>query len=372
MLNKGFYPSSFLFLAIVLGFATACASSTTQSQPKPTPTSSVVFSGDFFPTATPITPPATDGSSVSPTVPQLPDVAAVVAKVGPSVVSLLVERGGGFAGGSGIIFDAEGHILTNNHVIQDANRVTVTLDDGHQYDARVVSTDRLTDLAILKIESVVYPHVNFADPGSVQVGQWVIAIGNALALPGGPSVTVGVVSAVDRSFEAQRGRILNGLIQTDSVINPGNSGGPLLNLSGEIVGINTAVLRGERIEGIGFAVSAETAIPVSRELIANGRVKWAWLGVVASDLSLQVAAERGLPSNQGVLLVDVTEDGSAWEAGLREDDVLLSISGNSVGTVRDLTRLLRYDFRAGDQVEVDIWRDGQQHTIKVILGERPP
>ena len=288
------------------------------------------------------------------------------------MVSLLVERGSGFAGGSGVIIDAESHILTNNHVIQDADRVTVTLDDGHQYDARVVGTDRLTDLAVLKIESVVYPHVNFADPGSVQVGQWVIAIGNALALPGGPSVTVGVVSAVDRSFEAQRGRILNGLIQTDTVINPGNSGGPLLNLSGEIVGINTAVLRGERIEGIGFAVSAETAIPVSRELIANGRVKWAWLGVVASDLSLQGAAERGLSPDQGVLLVDVTEDGPAWEAGLREDDVLLSISGNSVCSVRDLVRLLRNDFRAGDQVGVDIWRDSQLHTSQVILGERPP
>ena len=295
MLNKGIYPSSLLFLAVVLGFATACASSSSPSQLSPTPTSSIAFTEGSVPTSTPITPPTTDGSSVPPTVPQLPDVAAVVARVGPSVVSLLVEMGSGFAAGSGVIFDAEGHILTNNHVIHDANRVTVTLDDGHQYDARVIGTDRLTDLAVLKIESVVYPHVDFADPGSLQVGQWVIAIGNALALPGGPSVTVGVVSAVDRSFEAQRGRILNGLIQTDTVINPGNSGGPLLNLSGEIVGINTAVLRGERIEGIGFAVSSETAIPVSRELIANGRVKWAWLGVVASELSLQGAAYKALP-----------------------------------------------------------------------------
>ena len=295
MLNKGIYPSSLLFLAVVLGFATACASSSSPSQLSPTPTSSIAFTEGSVPTSTPITPPTTDGSSVPPTVPQLPDVAAVVARVGPSVVSLLVEMGSGFAAGSGVIFDAEGHILTNNHVIHDANRVTVTLDDGHQYDARVIGTDRLTDLAVLKIESVVYPHVNFADPGSLQVGQWVIAIGNALALPGGPSVTVGVVSAVDRSFEAQRGRILNGLIQTDTVINPGNSRGPLLNLSGEIVGINTAVLRGERIEGIGFAVSSETAIPVSRELIANGRVKWAWLGVVASELSLQGAAYKALP-----------------------------------------------------------------------------
>ena len=371
MPNQGTYRLSLLFLAVVLGFATACTSSGSPSQHSPTPTSSIVFTGGPVQTSTPITPPTTDGSSVPPTVPQLPNVAAVVARVGPSVVSLLVERGSGFASGSGVIFDAEGHILTNNHVIQDADRVTVTLDDGHQYDARVIGTDRLTDLAVLKIESVVYPDVSFADPGSVQVGQWVIAIGNALALPGGPSVTVGVVSAVDRSFQAQRGQILNGLIQTDAVINPGNSGGPLLNLSGEVVGINTAVLRGERIEGIGFAVSAETAIPVSQELIDYGRVRWAWLGVVASDLSLQEAAERNLAPDMGVLLIDVAENGPAWEAGLRADDVLLTISGNGVVTVKDLTRILRYDFRAGDPVEVDIWRDGQQHTLQVILGERP-
>ena len=119
------------------------------------------------------------------------------------------------------------------------------------------------------------------------------------------------------------------------------------------------------------AVSAETAIPVSQELIDYGRVRWAWLGVVASDLSLQEAAERNLAPDLGVLLIDVAEDGPAWEAGLREDDVLLTISGNGVVTVRDLIRILRYNFRAGDPVEVEIWRDSQQHTLQVILGERP-
>ena len=304
---------------------------------------------------------------------QLPDIVGVVERVGRAVVSIVADAGGGgISSGSGVFFDAQGHILTNNHVIRGADRISVILDDGQQYEARLLGADPFSDLAVLRIEGVTYPHVPFADPGSVRVGQWVIAIGNALALPGGPTVTVGIVSAMDRSLQLQQGLTLNGLIQTDTIINPGNSGGPLLNLSGEVVGINTAVLRGDRIEGIGFAVSAETAIPVSRELIENGRVRWGWLGVVISDLSAVAAMERGLVAGQGVLVADVERDGPAWLGGIREGDVMLSISGRDVPTVRDLSRVLRLDFRAGDTVEVEIWRGGQPQTLQVTLGERPP
>ena len=295
----------------------------------------------------------------------------MVERVGPSVVLVLVDLGGGdFASGSGVIFDAQGHILTNNHVIQGAQRVNVTLDDGRQYDAEIVGTDPLTDLAVLRIEGVIYPNTPFTNPASVRVGQWVIAIGNALGLPGGPTVTVGIVSAVDRSLAVGPGQNLYNLIQTDAIINPGNSDGPLLNLAGEIIGINTAVLRGGRVEGIGFAISVETAIPVAQELIAIGRVRWAWLGGEFSDLSTEEAAKRNLSSGRGVLVTDVIEDGPAWQAGIMEGDIILSIADGEVSTVKQLTLLLR-DFRAADSVEVDFWRDGQRQSLQVTLGARP-
>ena len=256
-------------------------------------------------------------------------------------------------------------------MIEGADLVTVTLADGQQHDTRVVGADPLTDLAVLKLEGADYPYVPFADPESVRVGQWVIAIGNALGLPGGPSVTVGIVSALDRSLDVQQGLTLNELIQTDTSINPGNSGGPLLNLESEIVGINTAVLRGGNIEGIGFAVSAETAIPVSEELIENGRVRWAWLGVIISDLSVEDAAERNLMAGQGVLVMDVEEGDPASEAGIRPGDVMLSISGHDVPTVQRLSRIMRQEFRTGDKVKVVVWRDNQRLTFQLTLGERP-
>ena len=365
----------FLLLTLALGLVAACTSSATPTlSPTPTPTHAADPLSGPGPTETPLptTPPETGEPSDLPPSLQLPDVASVVERVGPSVVSVLSRRGGnGFSSGSGVIFDAQGHILTNNHVIQGADLVTVTLDDGQQYDTRVVGADPLTDLAVLKIEGVTYPHVPLADPDSVRVGQWVIAIGNALALPGGPTVTAGIVSALDRSLEVQQGLTLNELIQTDTIINPGNSGGPLLNLAGEIIGINTAVLRGGRVEGIGFAVSAETAIPVAQELIENGRVRWGWLGVIISDLSVEDAAERNLMVGQGVLVIDVVEGDPASRAGIRPGDVMLSISGHDVLTVQDLSRVMRQEFRAGDTVEVDIWRDNQRLTFNLTLGERP-
>ena len=368
MVNRSRVLWMAILLTLAAVFTAACTSSTS-----PTPTPPHVAVGDLGPTKAPpptATPP-TGGPSGMAAMPQLPDVISVVERVGPSVVSVLVQlESRDFSSGSGVIFDAQSHILTNNHVIQGAKRVSVTLEDGQQYDARIVGSDPLTDLAVLKIEGVNYPNVSFTNPASVRVGQWVIAIGNALSLPGGPTVTVGIVSARDRSFEVQQGQVLYNLIQTDTVINPGNSGGPLLNLAGEIIGINTAVLRGGRIEGIGFAVSAETAISVSQELIENGRVRWAWLGGMFSELSPEEAAKRNLSSGRGVLVTDVVEDGPAWQAGIRPGDVALSIVEREVPTVRDLVLLLR-DFREGDTVAVGIWRDNQRQTLHVTLGARP-
>ena len=274
------------------------------------------------------------------------------------------------------MLDPEGYILTNNHVVQGLNTVTVTLDDGRQFEAEVVGSDRLTDLAVLKLDGDSFPYVPLGDPSSVRVGDWVIAIGNALALPGGPTVTVGVISGLDRPFSVRSDLQLYGLIQTDASINPGNSGGPLLNLRGEVVGINTAVARGDgagrAVEGIGFAVGMDTAVPVVQQLIDKGRVRWAYLGVLLADLDPQQAAQLGIPIRQGVLIAAIVREGPAWEGGLRRGDVIISLAGEDISTARDLIWLLRYNSQVGDDVEVKVFREKEEITTEVTLGERPP
>ena len=208
-----------------------------------------------------------------------------------------------------------------------------------------------------------------------------IAIGNALALPGGPTVTVGVVSALGRSIEASPGVTLYDLIQTDTSINPGNSGGPLIDLSGNLVGINTAVLRGTTpggrisVEGIGFAIDIDTARQVAQQLIEFGRVRWAYMGVDAADLVPEVAASVGLPIREGVIIQTTVIDGPSDRAGIEPGDIMMSIGGHDVATVSDLTRLLKQEFSAGQDVEVEVFRTangaGERKTLTLELGEWP-
>ncbi len=356
----------------------------------PTPTAETVAATQEAPTATATAAPGVPTATPAPGLPatqvvpatamELPEIADMVESVRDSVVSIVAEvvsrdifgrEQGNFASGSGVIVDDQGHIITNNHVIEGARSVVVTLDDGRQLDAQIVGTDPLTDMAVLLVNEAGLPHLNFANPDALRVGNWVVAIGNALALPGGPTVTLGIVSALDRSFQVDQNVTLHGLVQTDAVINPGNSGGPLINLAGEIVGINTAVVRGDRVEGIGFAVGGETAVLVSRQLIESGGIQWPWLGVFISELDAQQAAERDLPVQHGVLVADVFPDSPAWGGGIRAGDVMLSISGHELPTVRELTRVLRFEFQVGDLVKVEVWRDGERRTFEFTLGERP-
>jgi S1-C subfamily serine protease len=314
---------------------------------------------------------------------QLPNVADTVERVRPAVVSIVAEvvvmtflgPRSSFGSGTGVIISPKGLVLTNNHVIQDAIKIIVTLDDGTQAEAKVVGADRLSDLAVLRIPDGSYPHLPLTQAVKLRVGEWVIAIGNALALPGGPTVTVGVVSALGRSIEASRGVTLYDLIQTDTVINPGNSGGPLLSLRGDLVGINTVVQRvspgGTPVEGIGFAINTETASQVAEQLIAIGRVRWAWMGVIFADLVPEVAAEVGLPDRQGVLIQNVIINGPSDLAGIQPGDIVLSAGGHKLATVSELLRLLKQEFRAGQGIEVELFRDGARETIRLLLGERP-
>ncbi len=318
---------------------------------------------------------------------QLPNIADTVERVRPAVVSIVArtvsrDRFGrqstGFGSGTGVIFDESGLVLTNNHVIEGGVEIIVTQDDGTQVQAQIIGADRLSDLAVLRLPGDGYPSLPLRENGSLRAGDWVIAIGNALALPGGPTVTVGVVSALGRSIESTPGVTLYDLIQTDTSINPGNSGGPLIDLGGNLVGINTAVLRGSSgvsVEGIGFAIDVETAQQVALQLVELGHVRWAWMGVFLADLSPEVAAQVGLPIREGVIIQNTVVDGPSDRAGIHPGDIVVDIDGHDIATVSDLTRLLKQEFKAGQEVEVEVFRvvDGQSSTkvLALELGERP-
>ncbi len=330
---------------------------------------------------------STEGGSETVAMLQLPNIADTVERVRPAVVSIVArtvsrDRFGrqstGFGSGTGVIFDESGLVLTNNHVIEGGVEIIVTQDDGTQVQAQIIGADRLSDLAVLRLPGDGYPSLPLRENGSLRAGDWVIAIGNALALPGGPTVTVGVVSALGRSIESTPGVTLYDLIQTDTSINPGNSGGPLIDLGGNLVGINTVVLRGSSgvsVEGIGFAVDVETAQQVALQLVELGHVRWAWMGVFLADLSPEVAAQVGLPIREGVIIQNTLVDGPSDRAGIHPGDIVVKIDGHDIATVSDLTRLLKQEFKAGQEVEVEVFRvvDGQSSTKMLVLklGERP-
>ena len=312
------------------------------------------------------------------------NVADTVEAARPAVVSIVSEariRGiygdvySVFGNGTGVIFDPSGLVLTNNHVIDRATTITVTMDDGGQEKATVIGADPMSDLAVLRLQGGDYPHLPLSSGADLRVGDWVVAIGNALALPGGPTVTVGVVSALGRSLDVSPDITLFDLIQTDTVMNPGSSGGPLLNLQGELVGINTAVQRfsqgGTLVEGIGFAINMETANLISDQIMELGRVRWSWMGAFLDDLDPKRAAEVGLPIREGVVVLNLFKDGPSHKAGIQRGDIILSLDGNKVDTTRVLTRLLRQEFEPGQEIKVELFRDGSKLTLPLLLKERP-
>ncbi|MCH8297104.1 MAG: trypsin-like peptidase domain-containing protein [Chloroflexi bacterium] len=366
---------------VVAALAVLAAVACSGNNPAPTATAVPATA-----TATPAPPPTVPAGGASNML-QLPNIADTVERVRSAVVSIVsevitVDRFGrrqvGFSSGTGVIFDDSGLVLTNNHVIEGGVEITVTQDDGTQIVAEVVGADRLSDLAVLRLPGDGYRYLPLGTAGSLRVGDWVIAIGNALALPGGPTVTVGVVSALGRSIESSPGVTLYDLIQTDTSINPGNSGGPLIDLAGNLVGINTAVLRGGGgipVEGIGFAIDIDTAQQVSQQLVELGRVRWAWMGVFLADLSPEVAAEVGLPIREGVIIRTTVIDGPSDRAGIQPGDIVVGIGGHDIATVSDLTRLLKQEFSAGQVLEVMVFRTangaGNLETLTLELGERP-
>ena len=309
----------------------------------------------------------------------LPSITEVVEAVKPAVASIVVgtvsyniflQPVPTEQAGSGVIIDDRGYIITNNHVVEGAESIAVTLPDGRTFDAALVGTDPLTDLALIKIEGDSLPTAVFGNSSEARVGDWVVAIGNALALKGGPTVTVGVISALGRTIEAESGWSLYDVIQTDAAINPGNSGGPLINLQGEVVGINTAKISAVEVSGVGFAVSADTARPVVTGLIAKGYVSRPYLGISLVTLTPAIARSYDLATEVGAMVYRVVTGTPADKAGLRANDVITRIDGETVTTADDVVLAIRaHDI--GDEIELTYLRGSREITTSAKLVERP-
>ena len=338
--------------------------------------------------AKPTADPAKPGPVGAPTAshPALPDVAGVADRVRPAVAFIAVRAAGAqsaFGGaqpragvGSGAIFDAQGHIFTNTHVVEGGQQIKVVLPDGREFDARLVGRDPQSDIAVIKIDGQNLPVARLGDSDKLKVGEWVVAIGNALGLEGGPTVTAGVVSAVKRTVDlpGPTGGSIENAIQTDTAINPGNSGGPLINLNGEIVGINTLVAgqvsADYQAQGIGFAIAMNNAKPIIDEIVAKGRVERPWLGVSVMTLTPAIAQQIGIPMVEGVVLSEAVAGSPAARAGLRQGDVITALDGQPIKRTEDLRDQLARK-RVGDTLSLTVRRAGQQQTVQVQLAARP-
>ncbi len=329
----------------------------------------------------------------------MPDEEALIAiykAAGPGVVHInstvlsqdfffrvVPERGMG----SGFVVDEKGLIVTNNHVVENAENLEVTLPDKSKVAAKLVGRDPENDIAVIRVtvpkEKLTPLHLG--DSSQLQVGQMAIAIGNPFGLD--RTITRGVVSAVGRSLKSDTGRQIRNVIQTDAAINPGNSGGPLLNSRGEVIGVNTAIFTpsGGSV-GIGFAVPVNTVKKLLPQLIARGRASHPWLGISGVDINPTVAKALSLPAGEGEMIAQVAPNGPAARAGLRGSqrrvrvgnylvnvggDIIQNLDGEKISTVDDLTAFLDERKKVGDEVRVDVLRDGKPHVATVRLGELP-
>ncbi len=308
----------------------------------------------------------------------------------PGVVRVNVQRGeasetGGV--GSGFVFDKQGHIITNEHVINDAKKVVITFLDGRSYNADIIGTDEFTDLAVIKVNAdlaLLHP-LSIGDSSNLKVGEQIAAIGNPFGLSG--SMTSGIVSQLGRLLPSGSGYSIPDVIQTDAAINPGNSGGPLLNMRGEIVGINTAIqsATGE-FTGVGFAIPSQTVAKIVPTLIEDGEYKHPWIGISGRDIDPDLAKVLELQDAVGFLVVTVVEDSPASKAGLigsdktidvdgvnypMGGDVILSVDGIEVRKIDDILIHLQRAKSVGDEMILEVLRDGRTTNISIILQERP-
>jgi S1-C subfamily serine protease len=338
------------------------------------------------PSATPLSPLPTAGGSAAPQIDANDAITLAAQKVSPSVVTITVKNGGGASPqpdegiGSGIIYDSNGFVLTNRHVVTDATDVTVELNDGRTVDGTVYGVDTLTDLAIVKINATDLPAAPIGDSGQLQPGQTAIVIGSPLGTFTN-SVTSGVVSALGRSLvvtdpvDGQQRRLRN-LIQTDAAINPGNSGGPLINQDGEVVGVSTALA--QDAQGIFFAIPINIAKPIMAQAVAGEQLTRPYLGIIYQAVDKSVADQNKLPIDYGAWISPDTGSGDppivagspAETAGLKSGDIITAVDGHRVDAGAGLDDVLSL-YKPGDTLTLDVLRDGQTVSLSITLGTRP-
>lgn len=310
-------------------------------------------------------------------------ISAIVNQVGPTVVKITTvqERVSYdlFYGrtaeqvkgeGSGVIFRPEGYILTNNHVVERADHIKVFLTDARgqvrEYEGKVLGRDPLTDLAVVKIEAEDIVVATLGDSDQIRVGDTAIAIGNPFGFAN--TVTVGVVSALNRNLPIREGTELLDLVQTDAAINPGNSGGALFNIYGQVIGINTAILQGA--QGLGFAIPVKLAEEIARELIATGKVTRPWLGIYGSTLTPETRVQFGVEEESGVFVYRVIPGSPADEAGMAANDVIFRLNNESIMSMEQLLMELR-QYKIGEEVQVTVQRGEKEQNLTLLLVERP-
>jgi serine protease Do len=303
-------------------------------------------------------------------------VIGAVEKVSESIVSISsrrLERRFPFGiipsegQGSGVVIDRNGLIVTNNHVIDQANKVQVTLKDGRSFVGEVVGSDEATDVAVIRVAAKELPMAELGDSETLKVGQFALAIGNALALPGGPSVSLGVISAVGRPLPGAD-FIFEGFLQTDAAVNPGNSGGPLADLNGRVVGINTAMI--PFAQGVGFAIPINAVKRIAAEILEKGRVTRPWIGVSGIELTPAVSRRYEITVDTGFLVAELVPDSPAEVAGMRAGDVILEAAGHKVSQTKDLLYAISKQ-SPGEQIVLTVHRMNSTFKVLVRLADAP-
>ena len=278
--------------------------------------------------------------------------------------------------GSGVVISPDGYVMTNFHVIENATEVMVTLPGGEEYEAEIIGTDFITDLALLKLRGRNFPYATLGDSDDLIIGEWAIALGNPFGLfdiSKQPTATAGIISAMDMDFGFQSGKIYKDMIQTDAAINRGNSGGPLVNSLGEVIGINTFIYTASQFAegsiGIGFAIPINLAKDIAEELKVSGKVDRSFsTGLSVERLTEEVAEYLDVPLRQGVIVVEVEKSSNAQKAGVKVGDIITDVNGQKIRSSREILKIIKEsDLRSGNKIKLKIYRDGKTLTKYLIL-----